>query len=185
MRTYLFLAVMLLIAVFALWLQEDIKQQPPAQDMGSEHFPDYFMDNFNINSLNSDGATSFTIQASHMKHYADDDSAELENPLLEFMDTGRQISIRAGRATYLQQENLVHLYDQVVITRKAGNSQDELTIETDYLKINTRSRVAETDQPAQVSSQELRLNARGLIYDNTRGRLKLTSQVKGIYETAP
>ncbi len=186
MRTYFFLAVLIIIAVFALWFQEDIKQQPPLLEQADEHFPDYFMENFSITGLNEQGVTSYTIQASRMLHYADDNSAELENPVLEFSDAGRQFTIRAGRADYLQQDNLVHLYDDVTIIRQdSGNQGGELSIHTSYLKVDTHAQMAETDQPTRVSTQHMKLSANGLIYDNKQGRLKLTSQVKGTYETAP
>ncbi len=185
MRTYFLLALLILAAVIALWFQEDIKQKLPQISQTDEHFPDYFMENFSITSIDENGATNYTLQASKMLHYADDDSAELENPLLVFEDSGRTFTLRAARATFLQQDNLLHLYEKVSIVRGSSLQQNELTIETDYLKINTQSRIAETEHTARVITEELNLTSKGLIYDNRQGTLLLTSQVKGIYEATP
>ncbi len=185
MRTYFLLALLILAAVIALWFQEDIKQKLPQISQTDEHFPDYFMENFSITSIDENGAINYTLQASKMLHYADDDSAELENPVLVFDDTGRKFTLRAERATFLQQENLLHLHDNVSIARGSTQQQNELSIETDYLKINTQSRIAETEQTARVKTRELNLTTEGLVYDNKQGILTLTSQVKGIYEAIP
>lgn len=185
MRTYFLLALLIIAAIIALWFQEDIKLKLPQPGQVDEHFPDYFMENFSITSLDENGVVSYTLQASKMLHYADDDSAELENPSLVFEDGGRTFTLRATRATFLQQQNLLHLYDNVSLQRGSKQQQNELSIETDYLKINTQSRIAETEHTARVLTQELKLTSKGLVYDNKQGTLLLTSRVKGIYEATP
>ena len=182
MRNYLLPLLLIIAAVVALWFQDSAKQKPPSDKTIDTHFPDYFMDNFSITSMNEQGAIEYTLSASKMLHFADDDSSELTSPFLAFSKTDRQVSVRASRAVYLQQQNILHLYDDVTIIRSSDQTQSELSIHTDYLKINTVSRIAETDRDTQVNTAELKLNSKGLIYNDKQGRLILTSRVKGIYE---
>jgi len=183
MRTYIFLAILIIIAIFSLWLQEDIKKKPPQDTQQSTHFPDYFMEDFSIINLNKQGQPEYTLKASKMLHYADDNTAELETPHIEFTQAESKFSIQAKRATYLQNKNIIHLYEQVIIHRAPSSKHNELSIHTDYLKIDTQSRIAETDQLARVKTAEAELTTHGLIFNNIQGTLKLQSQVKGVYET--
>lgn len=183
MRTYIFLAILIIIAIFSLWLQEDIKKKPRQDAQQSTHFPDYFMENFSVTSLNVQGQPEYTLKASRMLHYEDDNSAELEEPYIEFSQTESKFTIQAKRASYLQNQNIIHLYEQVVIHRTSSKKHNELSIHTDYLKIDTQSRIAETDQLARVKTAEAELTTHGLIFNNMQGNLKLQSQVKGVYET--
>ncbi len=187
MRNYLILFILILVAVFALWLQEDIKHKPGIDPQTSQRFPDYFMEDFRSTQLDASGLPQYTLKATRMQHYADDDSAELSNPELIFAEGNHQFQLNAGRAVFLQKDNLIHLYDNVKIKRSRADDSPTgtLSIHTEYLKINTLTRIAETDAQATVITPQLTLNSRGLIYNNPEGRLLLTSQVRGTYETQP
>lgn len=180
---YTVLAILIIVAIFALWLQEDVKKAPDIDSQTSTRFPDYFMENFSITSMNEAGAPAYTLKAKKMLHYSDEDYSELENPQMIFSDTNSHFTIHASSAKFQQSNNLIHLHDNVIIQRGASKNQSELSIYTDYLKIDTKTRIAETDQPARVKTDKAELNTRGLIFDNMQGILKLKSQVKGIYET--
>ncbi len=184
MRHYFLLAILILVAAFAFWFQEDYQQQPLGVKPVETRLPDYFMDNFTTTSLDENGQPRYVLKARKMVHYDDDDSAELEQPRLSFKDEQREFTISAQRAVYYQQQNLIHLHDDVRILRQ-DHTAGELSIQTDYLKINTLKRIAETDQLARVSTPELKLQSMGLIYDNPQGSLKLLSRVKGTYEATP
>lgn len=182
MRNFLILATLITVAIFALWLQQDSKLLPRVNEQETSRFPDYFMDNFSITSMNTEGSPGYTLQASKMLHYSDDDSAELTNPVLTFHDQDKTIRLQAKRAQYLQQQNLLHLYDDVSIQRSGEQNKNELTILTDYLKIDTQSRIAHTDHMTRIQTTDIKLSSKGLTYDNRQGILTLNAQVKGIYE---
>lgn len=183
-NNYLLLSILIIVAIFALWLQEDIKQHPAKDKLAEQRFPDYFMDNFITTSLNQKGQVAYTLEAQKMLHYEDDDSAELQQPKLVFHEKNSRFTLSASNAVYYEQQELLHLKGNVNILR-ASDNQTELSIKTDYLKINTASQLAETDQFAEVQSNQLKLSSQGLIYDNQKGSLILLSEVKGIYEATP
>jgi lipopolysaccharide export system protein LptC len=184
MRTFITLTIFITIAVASFWFLQDITDKQVQDKKTTERFPDYFMDNFSITNMNQQGQPEYQLEAKKMLHYPDDDSAELTQPFIQVTQTDNNITITASRAIFLQQKNIIYLHDNVVIHRAASKNQNELSIYTDYLKINTQSHIAETNLPALIQTAEATLNSVGLIYDNKQGILKLQTQVKGTYETA-
>lgn len=184
MRTYLILILIIMIGVFSLWFQEDSKQTPDDVSLTDKHFPDYFMDNFSVTSMDETGNPAYSLKAQKMLHYADDDSAELEQPLIEFKQSGKQFTLSATRALYQQDANIVYLYDNVVIHQQSAKPNNELSIYTDYLKVDTVSKVAENEHPSRVKTAQAELNSTGLLLDTLNGTLILKSHVKGVYNSA-
>ena len=185
MRTYITLVLVIIIGIASLWFQEDSKEQVEGLSKTSERFPDYFMENFSVTNMRESGKPSYTLTAKRMQHFNDDDSAELEHPLIEFSQNGDSYTLQSTRAVYLKQQNLIHLYDDVVIHRKNVQEKSELSIYTDYLKINTATEIAENEHPSRLTTAQSELNTVGLILDNREGKLILKSQVKGVYKNAP
>ena len=183
MRTSISLIIVLILALLSLWLQEAFKEVPIITPKKDEHFPDYFMENFSVTSMNAAGTPDYILHASKMNHYADDDSSELVNPLIEFKQNQGDWTVSASRAVYMRHQNLIHLYDKVQIRRLASDRHEPLSIDTDYLRIDTENQVAETDLLAHIKTIELNLDTKGMVFDNRKGILKLLSDVRGTYET--
>ena len=182
MRTYITLAIFIMIAIGSFWLLQEQTQDAIISKQADNHFPDYFMENFSITNMNKQGQSEYILTATKMQHYADDDSAELEQPFLKIKQDGNEITLSANRATFLKQENIIHLHDKVIIHRAPSKNQSELSIYTDYLKIDTKTHIGETNLAAQVKTPEAEINTIGLLLDNKQGIVKLQSQVKGTYE---
>jgi len=182
MRTYLTLVLVIIIAIISLWRQEGSQEKADQEATTEARFPDYFMDNFSVTSMDASGKPSHILRATKLLHYDDDDSAELLQPFLSFTQPGNNFTLQASRAIFLKKENIIQLYDNVVIHRAASDNQSELFIYTDYLKVDTESRIAETEQKARVKTSDAELHTTGLLFDNMQGILRLKSQVKGVYE---
>lgn len=180
---YTVLAILIFAAIFALWLQEDVKKKPDVDSKAESRFPDYFMENFSITSMNESGSPAYVLKAQKMLHYSDEDYSELVLPVISFTDNKKHFTIQSASAKFKQSENTIHLHDNVIIQRVASKNQNELFIYTDYLKIDTQTRIAETDQAARIITGKAELKTVGLVFDNMQGLLKLKSQVKGTYET--
>jgi len=184
MRKYITLILLIIVAALSLWFEKDSDKKPDTDSQSDRRFPDYFLENFSITGLNKQGLPGYTLKARKMLHFADDDSAELEAPLLTFNDAENNFTLRANNALFSQKDNTFILSNNVVIHRAATKTRSELSIYTDYLKIDTESRIAETDRAARVKTREAELNTVGLIFDDIQGILKLKSQVKGVYEAS-
>lgn len=194
MRTYITLVIVIVIGIISLWLQEDSQQTPVVSGESEKQLADSFMHDFIVTQMNPRGQAEHVLKARKMLHYKDNNLAELEQPVILFRQQNKLFSVQADRATYHQDQNRVQLYDNVIIKREAGllddltltaqpdNLQNELSIFTDYLTIDTETQRAETDQAARVKTANAELHSIGLLIDNKQGIVKLKSQVKGRYE---
>jgi lipopolysaccharide export system protein LptC len=194
MRTYITLVIVIVIGIISLWLQEDSQQTPDVSVESEKPLADSFMRDFIVTQMNPQGQTEHVLKARKMLHYKQDNLAELEQPVILFRQQDKLFSVQADRAIYYQDQNRVQLYDNVILKRDAGlpddqaltalpdNLQNELSIFTDYLTINTETQRAETDQAARLKTADAELQSIGLLIDNKQGIVKLKSQVKGRYE---
>lgn len=197
MRTYITLVIVIVIGIISLWLQEDSQQTTDRPEGADKQLADSFMHDFIITQMNPQGQAEHVLKARKMLHYKDDNLAELEQPVILFRQQDKLFSVQADRAIYHQDQNRVQLYDNVIIKRDAGlvddlaltaqpdSLQNELSIFTDYLTINTETQRAETDQAARLKTADAELHSIGLLIDNKQGIVKLKSQVKGRYEQTP
>lgn len=183
MKRTISLIIISTLALLSWWFQDIWKDAPIIQPQKDSHFPDYFMENFTLTNMDETGKPSYVLRALRMLHYADDDSSELEQPQIQFLGDGGDWTITAEHALILEQSNQIQLKTNVLLNRNASAGQTPLTITTEYLSINTRTEIAKTSHLAQVSSKDLSLTSRGLVYDNRNGILKLVSEVRGVYET--
>ncbi len=184
MRRFITLVIFIIIAIGSYYFLHNLNQEGSVKKKTDEQFPDYFMDNFSITEMNLQGLPEYRINAVKMLHYADDDRAELDKPLLELTQPGSNVTLKASRAVYFQHENMVYLYDNVIIHRQPSALQSELFIYTDYLKLDAQTYIAETDLAVEIITPQAKINSIGMILDNTQGTLKLKSKVKGNYEPA-
>ena len=182
MRTIITLIVFITIAIGSYYFLRDLTAPPEDKKQAAANFPDYFMENFSITQMNVNGLPEYQIKAVKMQHFSQNDKAELEQPVLTLTQADLNVTLRASRAILLQNKNLIYLHDNVIIHRAASKTQSELTIYTDYLKLNTLTYIAETHLAAQIKTPLSELNSVGLILNNIQGTLKLKAQVKGFYE---
>lgn len=184
MKTFISLMIVVALALFSLWLQDLFKETPIVRLKKDEHFPDYFLENFTITRMNEDGQPAYILEADRLEHFADDDTADLLRPVIEFRGNADDWTISARRATIMPNRTVIHLYDNVKVRRQNPNNRRPLSIDTDYLKINTESKIAETDRPAHLKMDNMELDTIGMVFDNSQGILKLNSDVKGSYAPA-
>lgn len=183
MKRTISLIIITALALLSWWFQDIWKEAPIIQPEKDEHFPDYFMENFTLTNMDASGQPSYILRAVKMLHYSDNDSSELELPEIQFLSKKGDWTITAEQALILENNNQIQLKTNVQLHRNASAQQSPLTINTEYLSINTETEIAETDYLAQVSSKGLSMTSKGLVYDSRNGILKLVSEVKGVYET--
>jgi len=183
MRTTTSLIIVLVLALLSWWFQDLWKETPIVKTIKDEHFPDYFMDNFTITNMNQQGQPAYILSARRLDHFADDDSTEIIQPHILFKETEGDWSISAQRAHIQTNNNIIHLYENVNISRAASAQQQALSITTEYLKVYTDNKIAETDKLAHIKTRQFELDSTGMVFDNNKGILKLLSSVKGTYET--
>ncbi|MDQ1363658.1 MAG: lipopolysaccharide export system protein LptC [Pseudomonadota bacterium] len=181
MKAFASLSIVIVLALFTLWLQDAFRETPLVPGARQKHFPDYFMEDFSLTQMNEQGLPAYVLRASRLQHYSDNNSSEITAPFIEIHDRQGDWSVTARRAVVYGETDIIHFYDDVKIRREKTPQREELAIDTSYLKIDAPKKIAETDQPTHIRSGRLELDTRGMLFDNSRDILKLTSSVKGHY----
>ena len=177
--------ILILVAMATMWIEDDSKKQTAASKESKkvQHVPDYFMENFEITTMNEKGQPSSLLISEKMLHYPDDDSTELSKPLMTmYRDTGEPWKISSDRGWVSSNNELILLSGNVVIDRSSGPNNRPVKVYTDRLRIHPKTDFAETDRPVTMFSDKRRTTAIGMRAYVRQGQLQLLNDVRVHYE---
>jgi lipopolysaccharide export system protein LptC len=189
MRNFVAWATITLLALFAaltFWLDRVVQPPPPKNDGSTRHDPDFIVENFNALRYGEDGQPRFSLAATKMTHYPDDDSTHLERPHFTRFDA-RSAPLHALALRGLVSKDGEHTYleDNVQIIREAFDSRSEMILRTSYLHIIPDKEVAMTDKAVTIDDAHTHITGVGLKLDSKNSEFKLLSRVKVRYEKTP
>ena len=145
-----------------------------------------------INTIlyDSQGNINYTLQAERQVHY-NDDSTELEKPFIRLYQDGDSrwnIAAKLGRISAAETtddgilEKIELLGDvQVYSLDKFGN---KTLMSTEFLTLNPKSEILETDQPVSVVTSAFQLSSIGMIAKLRTDEITFLRQIRGRYEKA-
>lgn len=176
--------LMLFLGALTLWLR--ITMEAPAK-IGSghdRHDPDAIIDNFTVTRLDERGAAQYTLTASRMLHFADDDSTELAAPQVVKLGEGPTVTITAERGTVTRDGAEAFFHGNVLVVRAATTEREELRVSTDYLHVLAEKNIARTDRAVTITEGRSVLSGVGMEFDENARRFALFSQVRGRFDQA-
>jgi lipopolysaccharide export system protein LptC len=143
---------MALIGGLAWWLQQG--DEPVVQsNADKDRRPDYTVDNFTATEMDETGKPHRRLSAIELRHYADDDSKELQSPRLTiFEDTAPPWLVRSEIASIPGDSDDILLQGEVFIDRERGVGTRPMHLRTRELLVKRREDYAETDQPVHATS---------------------------------
>jgi len=138
--------------------------------------------------MNQAGKPQQQLVTAYLAHFPDDDRTELKDAHLTLhQEDGSQWSIKANKGTLYNASEQIYLSGQVTIERPQIPStptnilQGGLKIETDKIHIDANRQIAQTDDPVQITSREVRVNALGMKADLQTKTVELLAKVRGTY----
>ena len=163
------------LAIGSYWLAQkarlaDVVTRKPGHDV------DYTADDITLTRMDATGRALYTIDASRLVHYADDDSGELTRPRLVGTKRDRpEMRVRAdlGKTTTTGEE--VRLYGDVVVTRQPWKGVAAMVAKSPYLLAYPDREVVETDRPVEVVRGGSRVDAQSMTYDNATQKIHFGS----------
>jgi len=176
------LLLILALAAASLWLERAV--QAPERDRSGKtrHDPDFIAEDFGIVKMNAAGKPEYTLSAQRMLHYPDDESTSIVAPrLVQRHDDASPIVISAERGLVSKNGDEARFSGSVVVVREAGEGQNELRIQTEYLQIIPDRDLAQTDQPVVITEGRSRLVGTGMELNSKTRQFTLRSQVRGTY----
>jgi lipopolysaccharide export system protein LptC len=179
------LPFLLLAALAALTFWLDLIVQPVARapEVAPRHDPDYIVDNLSAVRTDETGRAAYTLAASRMVHYSDDDTTLLTQPrLVSYKSARAPLTITSREATVSGDGDNVYFRDDVVVTRAASGEQSQMVMRTSFLHVIPDESIARTDRPVTITDAATVVDAVGLELNSETRILKLLSRVRGTYD---
>jgi lipopolysaccharide export system protein LptC len=178
------LGILLVLLALTAWLRYATESPEPGRDGKHRHDPDFIITDARGHKLDGTGQLLYTLTATKLSHYPDDDSTELLKPQLVYLQPGRPaVSISAGHGLASSRAERIDLRQAVELRRAASASEEELVAETDQLTLLPDEEKAFTASPVRITEGKSWLQGVGLQVDHQRQTYVLESRVSGQIES--
>lgn len=183
-RLIVLIALSAALALGSFWLVEVMQKQ--TEDSMPDRVrtePDFYVQKFNFVRMGVSGEARYNLTGTEMKHYPQDDSYQIQNPVMHSYGVDRPPMVsRSLRATVTNNNSEVHMHDNVHIDRPASATAQHFQLKTSYLLILPDEDVMKTPKPVQIQLGKSTLNGAGMVANNATGEFSLSSNVKGQYQ---
>jgi len=147
---------------------------------------DYFMSGMDRTTFTADSAQMHHLQALDVRHFPDDDRADLSQPRftwIETTDTSWQVQADSGQLfrRAVLKTDLLQLHDQVKLSKPLPDGEI-ITVETEQLEVDIATKSFSTAAPVRLSSATMLVTSRGMSGQLDSYRLELLHEVSGRHE---
>ena len=178
--------VLTLLAGVSVWLDRVTQQDPVAKTDKTRHEADFSADKITLHRFDPTGKVQYILVADSMLHYADDESSELKNPRLNYLNRPEPVWVESRFASVNKDGTTVVLTDEVLVRRAAHAGKPESTLRTEQMTVWPEDEKMRADKPVTLTQGQTVINAERMESDNIIGEVRLQGQVRGIlYRNAP
>jgi lipopolysaccharide export system protein LptC len=179
-RRLLLLLGIALLVIATTWLSRQ-QIEPGKTEIAGKQLPDYFIKTFNSSSTDLQGRANQRLSATTLYHYPDNDLTTFTQPDISVSneDSSQWHATADSGELYGGEQRSLLLQDNVVLRQR---SDDPVTLHTQWLRIESERRYAETDAPVTIESAAGRIEGVGLNLYGDEQRLVVRSAVRGHYE---
>lgn len=180
------LLVLTLLAGVSVWLERVTQQEPVTKTDKTRHEADFSADKITLHRFDPTGKVQYILVADNMVHYADDESTELKNPRLNYLNRPEPVWVESRFASVNKDGTTVVLTDQVLVRRAAHAGKPESTLRTEQMTVWPEDEKMRADKPVTLTQGQTVINAERMESDNIIGEVRLQGQVRGtLYRNAP
>ncbi len=148
--------------------------------------PDFYVENFNYVKMSPSGEAQYSISGKRLIHNPQDDSYEVELPVVHSLSAKRPPMITQSKRALIEDgHSKVHMYDDVEIDRPATAEVEHFRLESEYLLILPDEDVMQSDKPVDMMLGTTKLKGTGMYADNAARELRLLNDVHATYQPAP
>ena len=178
--------VLTLLAAVSVWLDRVTQQEPVARADKTRHEVDFSADKITLHRFDPTGKVQYILVADSMLHYADDESSELKNPRLNYLNRPEPVWVESRFASVNKDGTTVVLTDQVLVRRAAHAGKPESTLRTEQMTVWPEDEKMRANKPVTLTKGQTVINAERMESDNIIGEVRLQGQVRGtLYRNAP
>jgi lipopolysaccharide export system protein LptC len=152
LRERLLVVILALIGALAWWLQQE-PEKAPTDSRDALRRPDYTVYGVTATTMEETGRPDRRLIAEQLRHYPDDDSSELDRPVLTiFAETAPPWVIRSDTGWISAEGDEIILQGRVFIDREPGVSTRPVHLKTWDLHVHPEEEYAQTREPVEAIS---------------------------------
>ena len=178
------LGVLLALAALTYWLRYATELTEPSRDGKHRHDPDYIVTDATMRKLDLDGNLKYTLKATDIRHYPDDDSTDMTQPNLVYLNPPKPpvtITAQSGHASTNGAQ--VDLYDDVRIHRAPTKKDEAMDATMAQLTVLPDDEKAYTKSPVLITQGISWVTGIGMQADNRTQTYVLESQARAMLES--
>jgi lipopolysaccharide export system protein LptC len=157
------LALVLTLVGGAAWWQQSRQVPETPQAPPGARVPDYTLERFTATTMGPDGRPARSLSAQELRHYPDDESSELDLPVLVLnRPDGLPWAIRSETGWISGDREQVWLHGPVFADREGRGEARPIHLKTSELMVRPRESYAETAMPVEITSDEDWLTSTGM-----------------------
>jgi LPS export ABC transporter protein LptC len=182
LRYILLLLSVLAVAVFTRWLLTTLTPQGRQLPVEMRHVADYFVSDFHATIFDQNGKPYYKLKATHMEHFADDETVAMQFPEIEFLrEAELPWTVVADSGTVYQDRDILLLKGKVTITHAAASETQRMLLLTRDLRIDLQNKIADTDAEVHVQAKSSNIEAKGMHLNLINNTLVLDANARGTY----
>lgn len=183
-------AVLILLAIIGLSVTKDDKIMPPTSASTthtSEPQPDTVIDNARLDAFDENGHKVRQLTGKRITYFDTDQRSLVEAPHLYILRRSNDKTastpweVTADNAVAYQASNIIDLHGNVTLFSDATPG-GPTRITSEYLHVNTDSKLVQTDKAVTIHARNSVSHAVGMWADIGRDHLLLPARVKEIHE---
>ena len=178
------LTLLFVLSGLTFWLRLTTEMPEIRRDGKHRHDPDYIITEATLRKIDPTGSLKYTLTATDVRHYPDDDTTDLIKPNLRYLDEKKpSLTIISDNANLSQDGEQVDLYGNVVIHRAASGSDKELVATSEKLIVLTDEEKAFTKSPVLITQGNSWVKGVGMQIDNRKQTYILESAATALLES--
>ncbi len=139
----------------------------------------YYLKQARILGTDEDGSLLYEIEAEHAEQ-REDDSIEFSKVRIRYSpDSGVPWVVNADEATLQDGSPTMILRGNVQIVNEGGSAEENTEIRTQYLELDAKEYIAETDARVQIRFGSRSVTATGMLASLNDDKIALKSNVRG------
>lgn len=179
------LIIAALLAAVSFWLEQVVSNEYRAGLGNKRHDPDLIVDKASIDRYDQQGKRISRITGSQLKHYPDDDTAHITDPVVTLTRDTRPVIFSSQFATADNNTKIIVMRDKVHGLREATPSSPMQTLDTDVLTVLTDDEIARTKSPVSMTQGGSHLSGIGAEWNTITGMFTIDRMVRATLQPGP
>jgi len=178
------LTLLLTLTGLTFWLRFATEMPEIRRDGKHRHDPDYIVTDATLRKIDQTGTLKFTLKASDIRHYPDDETTDLVNPDLVYLQVKKPTTtLNSDRARMSKDGEQIDFHGNVKIYRAPFGKDAALTATTPELTAFPDEEKAFTKSPVLITQGQSWIKGVGLQMDNRALTYVLESRASALLES--